>query len=80
MRRLIMLNIYTLEDRKYLKWTDDKCEFQVYTELEEIRSFASYYDDDGELLMCFRLHNDDPYIKTSYKWSDLENAMKGIEC
>jgi hypothetical protein len=71
----MMLNIYTLECRKYLKWTDLDHENEYYTPLDYITEF---YKMDYKNHLGFKIKNGQ--YCTSYKWSDLENAMKGIEC
>jgi hypothetical protein len=73
-----MINLYWIGHKKFIKWTDNKCEFECYTDIEEIRSFSSYVDNDGNSKMCFRLKNNDPYIQTSYKWCDFENYVKEV--
>jgi hypothetical protein len=70
-----MLNIYTLEGKKYLKWTDLDCKNEYYTPLDYITEFykMEYKDNLG-----FIIKNEN--YCTSYLWSDLEESMKGIEC
>ncbi len=76
-----MLNIYKLAGSKYIKCTDSSYETSYYVAIDKIVMFKERtvwddYDDQYTIFLDI-VTIDGQEHRTGYKWSDLENAMKG---
>jgi hypothetical protein len=69
----MMLNIYTLAGKKFLKWTNEDCSEEYYTALENIRTFTRHGEDGLKFIQVGQGY----YCYTSYKFSDLEDSVRG---
>lgn len=73
-----MLNIYTLAGKKFLKCTDSWCQSSFYIAIDSISLFKERLISTENYTYYLNIvTNDGEEYETSYKWSDLEELMKG---
>jgi len=64
-----MLNIYTIAGKKFLKWTNEDCSEEYYTDLDNIKTFTRHGAEGLKFIQKGQVY----YNMTSYKFSELED-------